>query len=65
MKQYVKYINTLGDSLKASTSLRLEKEYEIKGECNIVIQGDSYLITNDNNQSTYYFKTRFSKIIER
>lgn len=60
-ERFVKYINKLGDSPTASTSLTLEKEYKIQGEGNIQVYGDSYLITNDNNQSTFYFKQRFSE----
>lgn len=63
-KQFVIYINLMGDT-KNLSGLTLDKEYEVLGPGNIVEPDDSYRILNDNNQTQYYFKKRFSDIIER
>ena len=54
----------MGDT-KNISSLTLNKEYEVLGLGNIVEPDDSYRILNDNNQGQFYFKKRFSDIIER
>ena len=59
--QFVKYINTMGDSSKNMSPLTLEKEYEIEGEFSWNKPNDCYFIKNDLGVTNFYYKKRFSE----